>query len=154
MRQRFFEDIVTGTPREFGSHTITEEDITEFAQNYDPQPFHIDDEAARHSIFGGLIASGWYTAAVMMRMFVEHELHDCATIGSPGFDDLRWLQPVRPGDTLRVRATCIDKQPSRSQPGLGSLRYEIHILNQHDETVASLVYIVLVQTRDSQPRRP
>ncbi len=149
MSQRFFEDFRPGESQSFGSYTLSEEELTDFAQDYDPQPFHIDDEAARNSIFGGLIASGWHTAAVTMKLFVENVLLDCATIGSPGFDDLRWHQPVRPEDTLRVEATCVSPRPSGSRPEIGTVEYELKVFNQHDELIASLRYIVLVRRRET-----
>ena len=148
MSLRFFEDFRPGEQLEFGSYTLGEDELTDFAQDYDPQPFHIDDEAARNSIFGGLIASGWHTGAIMMRLFVENVLQDCATIGSPGFDDLRWHKPVRPGDTLRVQANCAATRPTDNRPEIGEVDYQIRVLNQHDELVASLVYIVLVRRRN------
>lgn len=147
MSLRYFEAIQPGETHAFGHYTLSEDEVTEFAQDFDPQPFHIDDEAARNSIFGGLIASGWHTAALMMRLFVEYVLQDCATVGSPGFDDLRWHQPVRPGDTLHVQATCLDCRPSRSQPALGSVDYELKVFNQDEQLVASVIYIVLMRRR-------
>ena len=149
MSQRFFEDFRPGESLSFGGYTLSEDELTDFAQDFDPQPFHIDDEAARNSIFGGLIASGWHTAAVMMKLFVENVLLDCATIGSPGFNDLRWHQPVRPGDTLRVEASCVDTRPCGSHPEIGAVEYELKVFNQHDELVASLRYIVLVRRRET-----
>lgn len=154
MSPRYFEDIHPGETHAFGHHTLSEDELTDFAQDFDPQPFHIDDEAARNSIFGGLIASGWHTAALMMRLFVEHVLNECATIGSPGFDELRWHKPVRPGDTLSVGATCINCRPSHSQPGVGSADYDLEVFNQDEQLVASVRYIVLVRRRVDVGSRP
>ncbi len=148
MSLQFFEDFQPGESRTFGNYTLGEDEITDFAHDYDPQPFHIDNEAARNSIFGGLIASGWHTAAVMMQLFVENILQDCATVGSPGFDELRWHKPVRPGDTLHVEATCMDTRPSASRPEIGAVDYALKVHNQHDELVASVVYIVLLRRRE------
>src|SRR5215475_3072288 len=105
IESRYFEDYVAGTVYTFGSTKVDEADIVRFAREYDPQPFHIDPAAARTSPFGGVIASGWHTAAIMMRLVVDHYLSRVASLASPGLDELRWTQPVRPGDTLSVRAT-------------------------------------------------
>ncbi len=115
----YFEDYVVGTVHEFGSVTVEEAEVIAFAQRFDPQPFHIDAMAAKQSVFGGLIASGWHTAAMMMGMIVEHYLAQSASLGSPGIDELRWLKPVRPGDTLTARVTVLETRRSRSKPDRG-----------------------------------
>ena len=144
---RYFEDFVVGEVTPLGSHTVTEPEILAYARKYDPQPFHTDPEAARQSIFGGLIASGWHTCAILMRLSVEaHRRMDAAGIGSPGVDSCRWLKPVRPGDTLTARTEVLEAWPSRSKP-FGFVRRRVEMLNQHREIVLSLVGISMYQRR-------
>ncbi|MFN4309165.1 MAG: MaoC family dehydratase [Ferrovibrio sp.] len=145
---QYFEDIEIGAVRELGSHTFTQDAIIAFAKQFDPQPFHIDPAAAEHSSFGGLVASGWHTAATVMRLLVDAAVDLEASLGSPGFDDLAWLKPVRPGDTLRARMTCIDKSPSRSRPGIGSGRFLIEAFNQKDELVMRYTSIGIMRFRN------
>jgi acyl dehydratase len=137
IEERYFEDYATGAVHEFGSIGVTEDEIIEFAQKYDPQPFHVDPEAARQTQFGGLIASGWQTAGLMMRLVVDHYLSRVASLASPGVDELRWIRPVRPGDTLSVRATVLEANPSSSRPDRGLVRTFFEVLNQHGEVVMS-----------------
>ena len=131
----WFEDYQPGMEREFGGVEVTEDTILAFAREYDPQPFHVDRAAAAASPYGGLIASGWQTAALMMKMFVANMTDREASLGSPGIDELRWTRPVRPGDVLRVRARVVDARPSRSKPDRGSVFFEIAVVNQRGETV-------------------
>ncbi len=145
---QYFEDIVVGASRETDSHTFTQDAIIAFARQFDPQPFHIDPEAARHSNFGGIIASGWHTAATVMRLLVDSAIDLEASLGSPGFDDLSWLKPVRPGDTIRARLTCIEKTPSKSRPGIGSARFLVEVFNQKDEMVMKFTSIGLMRCRN------
>lgn len=145
---QYYEDIVVGQGRDTGSHTFTEEAIIEFARQFDPQPFHIDPEAAKDSNFGGIIASGWHTAATVMRLLVDSAIDLEASLGSPGFDDLSWLKPVRPGDTIRARLTCIEKTPSKSRPGIGSARFLVEVFNQKDELVMKFISIGLMRFRN------
>lgn len=135
---RYFEDYVPGSVHELGGITIEETEMVEFARRFDPQSFHTDPEAAQKSIFGGLIASGWYTASLTMRLLVDHYISHVASLGSPGVDELRWLNPVRPGDTLSVRVTLLDTQRSRSKPDRGFIRALTQVINQHDEVVMSM----------------
>lgn len=144
---RWFEDLVPGTVTSFGDHLMTEEEIVGFATRYDPQPFHIDPEAARGSIFGGLIASGWNTAGVVMRMLVDHYISRETSLGSPGIDELRWLKPVRPGDRLSVRVTVLECIPSRSKPDRGVVRSLTEALNQNGEVVMSMRGMTMLRTR-------
>src|SRR5580698_9366357 len=125
----WFEDVAIGTKRDLGTYTFTEEEIIAFARKYDPQPFHIDPEAAKHSLFGGLIASGWHTAAVWMKLAIESRKNDAASARplarsgvSPGFENMRWLKPVRPGMTLRYSLTPIEKVDLKSRPELGLIK--------------------------------
>jgi acyl dehydratase len=133
--QRWFEDYQPGTTHELGGTVVTEEEILEFARRFDPQSFHVDREAAAHSQFGGLIASGWHTGSLMMRILVDHFISHNASLGSPGMDEIRWLKPVRPGDTLRVRATVLEAKRSRSKPDRGVVRARFEVRNQHDDVV-------------------
>ena len=135
----YFEDLTPGTVLEFGDFEMTEEEIVGFARRYDPQPFHLDREAAKASIFGGLCASGWNTTAVMMRMWVDNMMSPEASLGSPGIDELRWLKPVFPGDRLRCRIKVLDATPSRSRPYMGSVRQQAEVLNQNDEAVLRMI---------------
>lgn len=144
----YFEDIEIGRSRETGSYTFTEEEIIKFARQFDPQAFHIDRTAAQASIFGGLIASGWHTASVVMRLIVDAAVDMEAGLGSPGFDDLSWKKPVRPGDTIRARTTCLEKTPSRSRPGVGSGRFLTEVFNQRDELIMTMISIGMMRMRN------
>lgn len=137
MQPRYFEDfaLLVGQTIPLGSHAFTVESIIAFAQAYDPQPMHTDPERARESIYGGLIASGWHTAATYMRLLVDHLLDETASLGSPGLDHLRWRKPVRPGDTLQARFTVLEATPSRSRPDRGIVRSRGEMVNQHGEVV-------------------
>jgi acyl dehydratase len=135
---RYLEDFRAGEVIELGSHTVGEEEILEFARRYDPQPFHVDPERAAGSIYGGLIASGWQTCAIYMRLVVDGLLGESASMGSPGLDSLRWLLPVRPGDTLRARYTVLEVTPSRSRPDRGVVRFRGEMINQQDEVAMSM----------------
>ncbi len=134
----YWEDFPVGSIREFGGITVTRADIVRFAREFDPQPFHVDEDAAARSPFGGLIASGWHTCALAMRMMCDAYLLDAASLGSPGLDGIKWLVPVRPGDTLRVRFTVLEARPLESNPTAGLLRSHWDILNQKDEIVAEM----------------
>jgi acyl dehydratase len=132
---RYFDDYVPGTTYDCGSVTVSEAEIIAFAIQFDPQPIHVDREAAAHGPYGGLIASGWHTTALVMRELVAHYLSVEASLGSPGVDELRWPHPVRPGDTLRVRATLTEARRSASKPDRGITKTAIEAVNQHDRTV-------------------
>ena len=127
---RYWEDFHVGDVTELGPVMVTEDEIVEFATRFDPQPFHVDAEAARESPFGGLIASGWHTAAIYMGMFVRGVLQGTASLGSPGVEELRWTAPVRPGDTLRGRATITDVAPSSTNLGRGTIFGSHEVINQ------------------------
>jgi acyl dehydratase len=144
---RHFEDFVPGQVSEFGPIVIDETDVVAFARRYDPQPVHIDRDAATAGPFGGLIASGWHTASLVMRILVEHYLARGAALASPGVDELRWLQPVRPGDVLRVRVTVLEARRSRSKPDRGLVRTRIETLNQDDAVVMSMIAMNLFLCR-------
>ncbi len=134
----YFEDFPAGDVRESAPRTVTREEMLTFARAYDPQPFHLDEGAAQRSIYGGLIGSGWLTVAVMMRLLWDTLLQDAVSLGSPGADEIRWLKPVRPGDTLRARFTVVEGVPSRSRPDRGVLRTFTEMLNQRDEVVMTV----------------
>jgi acyl dehydratase len=132
---RWWEDIRPGDVLELGSVAVREEELVAFAEAYDPQPSHVDPEAAAQTPFGGLIASGWHTAALFMRLYVRGFLSDTASLGSPGVEELRWLVPVRPGDVLRGRVTILDAWPSERRAGRGTVVTRCEALNQRDEVV-------------------
>ena len=138
IEDRFFEDYVAGSVHEFGSIVVEEAEILEFARRFDPQVFHTDPEAAKRTIFGGLIASGWHTAAMMMRLIVDHYLPGTASMGSPGIDELRWIRPVRPGDELSIRVTVLEANRSNSKPDRGVIRSFVEVLNQNREVVLTV----------------
>jgi acyl dehydratase len=147
--ERYFEDYHVGMVSEFGDVLVTDEDIVGFARRYDPQPMHIDAASAANGPFGGLIASGWHTAALVMRMVVANYLSKVATLPSPGIDELRWVRPVRPGDRLRVRSTVTEANRSRSKPDRGMVRSLVEVLNQNDEVVMSFRPMNLMRCRDT-----
>lgn len=144
---RYLEDFSPGLVFEFGDRLVTAAEIVDFAREYDPQPFHLDEEAGRQTHFGGLVASGWQTAGFMMRMLVDNMLSPETSLGSPGLDELRWLKPVRPGDRLRARVTVLEVKRSRSRPEMGTIRQHTELLNQKDEVVLSVHSIGMVRTR-------
>src|SRR5947209_4614443 len=135
----YFEDFPVGKRLACGSRTLTEAEIIDFAKQFDPQPFHVDRDAAAKSIFGGLIASGWHTAATAMRLQVDAVLSKAASLGSPGIDELRWLKPVRPGDTLSVELEVLESRPSSSKPDRGSVKVRYVATNQRGETVMTMI---------------
>ena len=151
---KYWEDFTVGETAGLGSHAITQDEILAFARKYDPQPFHTDPEAARRSIFGGLIASGWHTCTIMMRLSVEANRREKAVAtGSPGLDSCRWLKPVRPGDVLTGRAAVLATWPSRTRP-IGFVRRRIEMLNQRGEVAVEVVGITMYQRRpDGGPTR-
>ena len=144
---RYFEDYVPGAVHRFGEIRVTAQDIIDFARRYDPQDFHTDPEKAAQTIFGGIIASGWMTGSLMMRMYSEHYLTHNASLASPGIDELRWLEPVRPDDVLSTRVTIVEARRSASKPDRGLVRSKIEVLNQHDRVVLSMLAMNLVGCR-------
>ncbi len=145
---RYFEDYLPGAVHEFGTIAVEEAKMIDFARRFDPQPFHIDPEAAKHSPFRGLIASGWHTASMAMRLLVDNYVSRVASLGSPGVDELRWRKPVRPGDTLSIRVTVLEAKVSRSKPNQGTIRSYVEVLNQHREVVMTWKGMGLVRCRD------
>lgn len=131
----YWEDLEIGSTRELGSVSPTREQILDFARQFDPQPFHLDDAAAEASVFGKLCASGWHTCAMAMRLMVDNFLSQAAALGSPGLESLKWTKPVYPGDTLRLRQRVIDRRPMASRPHVGLVRTVWEMHNQHGEQV-------------------
>lgn len=144
----YYEDVEVGTTHEFGEYRVTKEEIVEFAERYDPQPFHLDEGAAAESAFGELVASGWHTASMCMRMIVDGPISERASMGARGVDELRWRRPVKPGDTLRVRTEVLRKRPSESDPGRGYVDTAVEGINQDDETVISFVALGMIARRE------
>lgn len=145
---RYFEDYVPGSVYEFGSILMEEKEMIDFATRYDPQAFHTDPDAARKSVFGGLIASGWHTGAVSMRLIVDHYLSRVASLGSLGIDEMRWLKPVRPRDELSIRVTVLQVRLSQSKPDRGIVRSLVEVMNQNREVVMSRIAINFVRCRN------
>ncbi len=135
---KYLEDFAVGERRRLGTTHVVEADVIRFATEFDPQPFHIDAEAAKDSIYGSVIASGWHTCAMTMRVLVDSYLRESASMGSPGIDELRWLKPVRPGDTLTVFSTAEDIAFSKSKPDRGILTSVTEVENQHGEVVLTM----------------
>jgi acyl dehydratase len=138
MALRYFEDFAEGQTLDLGTISLSAEEIIEFASKYDPQPMHTDPEAAKGSIYGGLIASGWHTVASYMRLVVDNVLRGTESIGSPGVENLRWMKPVRPGDVLRARFTILESRASNSRPDWGIVRSHGELSNQNDELVMQI----------------
>lgn len=144
----YLEDMEVGTETYFGHYDVTREEVIEFARKYDPQPFHLSDEAAAQTHFGRLAASGWHTCAMTMAVIVRRISEtNQASLGSPGIDELRWLKPVYPGDTLHVSGKIVDVRPSRSKPGIGSFRSETTVRNQYGIPVLTFTSIALMRRR-------
>ena len=146
---QYYEDLVVGAVSQYGRYKVTREEVIEFASKYDPQAFHLDDEAAAATHFGRLSASGWHTAAMTMSMTVANlKANKQAGLGSPGIDELRWVKPVYPGDTLRCENTLLEKRRSKTKPERGLIRGETKVFNQHGELVMSMKALGMILTRD------
>lgn len=147
----YFEDLEVGTRHSYGRYEVTHEEVVDFASKYDPQPFHLDNDAAAQTHFGRLSASGWHTCAMAMAMMVEHiKNQKSAGLGSPGLDELKWKKPVYPGDTLRVESELISKRRSKSRPEMGLTKTRIWVFNQHDENVLDMTNTGLMAVRDAE----
>ena len=142
--ERYFEDYVAGSVHELGTVRVEEDEAIDFARRFDPQPFHTDPEAAKETVFGGLIVSGWYTVSLMMRLYAGRYLSSVSSLGSPGVDELRWIKPVRPGDELSVRVSVLETRRSRSKPDRGIVRSLIEVLDRRGEEVMSMRAVNLV----------
>jgi acyl dehydratase len=149
---RYFEDVEVGEVHEFGEYHLTEDEVVEFGERYDPQPFHVDAEAAEESMFGELVASGWHTASMSMRMLVEGPDggEERASMGSPGVDELRWHQPVKPGETLSLRTEVLEKRPSESRDDRGYVKSRLKTYNGDGELVMSWVATTIYKRRDDE----
>src|SRR5215831_16209595 len=144
---RYFEDYVEGDVHRFGAIAVDADEIVAFAKRFDPQTLHTDPEVAKSGPFGGLIASGWHTAGLMTRLFMDHYLTKVASLGSPGGDELRWVKPVRPGDTLSVRVTVLEAVPSKSKPDRGAITSFVEVINQAGEVVMTFKVVNIIAKR-------
>src|SRR5450631_3845671 len=144
---RYFEDYVEGDVHRFGTIAVEADEMIAFAKRFDPQTMHTDPEAAKHTPFGGLNASGWHTAGLVMRLYVEHYLTHVASLASPGLDELRWLKPVRPGDTLSVRVTVLKTVPSKSKPDRGAVTSFVEAINQAGDIVMTFKGVNIIAKR-------
>ena len=151
---RFFEDYAPGSIEELGSVSVSEAEIVEFARRYDPQDFHVDPEKAARGPFGGVIASGWHTASLMMKLLAARYLDPVSSLGSPGIDELRWPAPVRPGDTLAVRVSILEARRSRSKPDRGLVKSHIEMRNQDGDTVLTVSAMNLIRCRPPEAAAP
>jgi acyl dehydratase len=149
VENRYFEDYVAGSVHEFGPIAVEEEEVIEFGKRFVPLSYHTDPELAKKSIYGGLIASGWHTAGLMMRLYTDHYLSKVANLGSPGVDEVRWDKPVFPGDRLAIRVTVTETRLSQSRPDRGIVRSFIEVLNQSGDVVMSLKMVNFVRSRRS-----
>lgn len=147
MSERWFEDYIVGTTSEHGSIRVDEDELVDFGRRFDPQPFHVDPDAAAAGPYGGLIASGWHTCALMMRLLAQEYLSPVSSLGSPGIDELRWIRPVRPGDELSLRTTVEEARVSRSKPDRGLLRTRVELVSSGGDVVLRLLAMNLVSTR-------
>jgi acyl dehydratase len=147
MTERWFDDYRPGAVHELGSVQVEEAEVLEFARRFDPQPIHTDPELAARSPFGGIIASGWHTGSLMMRLYAQNYLSPASSLASPGFDELRWPRPVRPGDTLSVRVTVEDARASSTKPDRGVVRSLIEVANQHGEIVMTIRAVNMIARR-------
>jgi acyl dehydratase len=143
----YYEDFTAGQTREFGPRTVTREEIVAFASEFDPQPMHLDENAAKKTILGGLGASGWHTCVVMMRLLCDGLLLDSSSQGSPGIDEVKWKKPVRPGDALSVRHTVLETRDSKSRPEVGLVRQQCDVLNQRGETMLEMRFTAMFGKR-------
>ncbi len=144
---RYWDDYDVGQKFDLGSTSFTADEIVDFARRYDPQSFHVDADAARESMFGGLIASGWHVTAKLMRLFVDNYVDQRTALGSPGVEEVRWLKPVRPGDTLTAWIECAGKVPSRSRPEMGIVHEQWRATNQRGDLVLTLKGTNMVRRR-------
>ena len=147
MPNLYWEDFAVGSVAHYGPRPVTREEIIDFASEFDPQPMHLDDAAARAGMLGGLAASGWHSCALLMRMMVDGLLRDAHSRGSPGVEEVHWLRPVRPGDHLTARSTVLETRASRSRPDLGLVKLRCELLDQHGAVVMSMVSTLMVGRR-------
>jgi acyl dehydratase len=153
MAEIHLDDLQAGQTFTLGSRSVSREEILAFASSWDPQPFHLDDAAAQAGIYGALIASGWHTVCIFMRLFTDGLLNRAAALGSPGIDELRWLKPVHAGDTLEARAEILDVRPFRSRPDRGAARIRCVVANQAADEVLTMIATVMFLRRPEAPPR-
>jgi acyl dehydratase len=147
LNDRYFEDYQAGAVHEYGYLTVTEQSILDFAAQFDPQPIHLDPIFAVTGPFHGLIASGWHSAGLAMRLFADHYLSNVASLASPGVDEVRWRVPLRPDDSVRLRATTLEARPSRSKTDRGLVVTQLELLNQHDQSPISFTAMNILRRR-------
>jgi acyl dehydratase len=145
----YFEDFEAGSVAQSPAKLVTREEIIAYASEFDPQPMHLDEEAARASMLGGLAASGWHTCAIAMRMMCDWFVLDSASMGAPGVDEVRWTRPVRPGDRLTLRRTVLDTRASKSRPDMGFVKLQFEMLNQSGDVVMTLVTPMMIKRRET-----
>ncbi len=153
MPRFYYEDFEQGSVERFGSRTVTREEIVGFAAEFDPQPMHLDEQAARRTPLGGLAASGWHSCAIMMRLIADGFILESSCMGSPGVEELKWLKPVRPGDRLAVRRTVLETRVSKSRPAMGFVRFRFELLNQNGETVMEQTNFIMFGRRAAETSR-
>lgn len=153
MHRLFYEDFVEGSVESFGPRTMTREEIIAYAAEYDPQPMHLDEEAAKRTILGGLAASGWHTCCFIMRMIYDHALKDAASLGSPGVDEVKWRKPVRPGVPLMLRRTVLSKRRSTSRPEMGLVHTRWELIDPQGEVLTELTSSLLIAVRMQEAAR-
>ena len=151
MAKLYFEDFQVGHVAEYGDKLVTPEEIKEFATEFDPQPMHLDEEAAKHTLVGGLCASGWHTCCMMMRMVADGYLLNSSSMGAPGVEEIRWLAPVRPGDRLRVRTTILELREPKTRPDFGFVRTKFEVLNAAGEVVMHSTTNMMMGRRTPRP---
>lgn len=149
MSKRYFEDFAVGDTEEFGNYITSQEDIIEFATEFDPQPFHIDPDAAKEHFFGGIIASGWHTGSMLMRMIVDHQVGNAASMGSPGMDELRWIRPVRPGEQLKAQSEVLQSTPHKYKNDRGFIKFKHTVLTHDGEIKMTMTSSILFGKRPS-----
>ncbi len=147
MPKYYLEDFSTDWTAEYGPHRVTREEIVAFAAQFDPQPMHLDEEAARHTMLGGLAASGWHTCCIMMKMIADNLLLDTASMGAPGIEEVKWLKPIRPGDSLTVRGKVTAVRASQSRPDRGFVTFFWEVINDRGECAMTLVCTQMVERR-------
>jgi acyl dehydratase len=153
MPKRHYEDFEPGAVAVYGPRLVTREEIVAFAAEFDPQPMHLDEAAAAGTLLGGLGASGWHTCCLLMRMIADGFLHDSASMGAPGVDEVRWLKPLRPGTQIRVRTTVLDKRASNSRPELGFVKMQYEVLDEQDAVLTTMVSSMMMVRRQAGAAR-
>lgn len=150
MPKYYWEDFAPDSVAEFGPRIVSADEIVSFAADFDPQPMHLDEEAARATMLGGLAASGWHNCAIAMRLICDGFLLDTASLGAPAVEEVRWLKPVRPGDALTLRRTVLEKRVSKSRPELGIVKFHFALVNQDGETVTTVTVPIMISVRVPQ----